>query len=430
MDLDATAVDEQSIRRIIGPCERTEDAFPDAAFGPADEAVVECLLRSIDICAIRPAATTAQRMDDPAQDPAVIHARLASHICRQKRLYPLPLRVGKPKEIRHATASSLRRVNHVAVRKETHLLGPDPSRLALTIAPSFGAAIALRMFGGVASAALIPTAFALVSDIVPAHRQSAAMGVVMIGMTFGIVAGPVFAGILTDAFDWRAPFHVTATGYLVAFIIAQRVIPSQLSRRPAKKPKRLAWIVRGSITRPLFAKGLWNGTAVAGFLLAGEVLRLRHGLSVGAVGVSVSAFGLGLAIGNLGIGPVSRLCRKDDVTLVVALALLILAVSTFMLAPLPLTGGLVCLVIWGFALGLAAPASTSMLATRSDADKGQVLAVSESLNNLAILVVLPIAATQLEVAGTASAMIVLGISLAASLALTMVDRRFLRLQGS
>lgn len=302
--------------------------------------------------------------------------------------------------------------------------------LALTIAPSFGAAIALRMFGGVASAALIPTAFALVSDIVPAHRQSAAMGVVMIGMTFGIVAGPVFAGILTDAFDWRAPFHVTATGCLVAFIIAQRVIPSQLSRRPAKKPKRLAWIVRGSITRPLFAKGLWNGTAVAGFLLAGEVLRLRHGLSVGAVGVSVSAFGLGLAIGNLGIGPVSRLCRKDDVTLVVALALLILAVSTFMLAPLPLTGGLVCLVIWGFALGLAAPASTSMLATRSDADKGQVLAVSESLNNLAILVVLPIAATQLEVAGTASAMIVLGISLAASLALTMVDRRFLRLQGS
>ncbi|KQY69469.1 hypothetical protein ASD52_32025 [Ensifer sp. Root142] len=302
--------------------------------------------------------------------------------------------------------------------------------LALTIAPSFGAAIALRVFGGVASAALIPTAFALVSDIVPARRQSAAMGVVMIGMTFGIVAGPVFAGILTDAFDWRAPFHVTATGCLVAFIIAQRVIPSQPSRRPAKKPKRLAWIVRGSITRPLFAKGLWNGTAVAGFLLAGEVLRLRHGLSVGAVGVSVSAFGLGLAIGNLGIGPVSRLCRKDDVTLVVALALLILAVSTFMLAPLPLTGGLVCLVIWGFALGLAAPASTSMLATRSDADKGQVLAVSESLNNLAILVVLPIAATQLEVAGTASAMIVLGISLAASLALTMVDRRFLRLQGS
>lgn len=134
--------------------------------------------------------------------------------------------------------------------------------LALTIAPSFGAAIALRVFGGVASAALIPTAFALVSDIVPARRQSAAMGVVMIGMTFGIVAGPVFAGILTDAFDWRAPFHVTATGCLVAFIIAQRVIPSQPSRRPAKKPKRLAWIVRGSITRPLFAKGLWNGTAV------------------------------------------------------------------------------------------------------------------------------------------------------------------------
>lgn len=55
--------------------------------------------------------------------------------------------------------------------------------LAVTIAPSFGAAIVLRVFGGLASAALIPTAFALVADIIPAHRQSAAMGAVMIGMT-------------------------------------------------------------------------------------------------------------------------------------------------------------------------------------------------------------------------------------------------------
>lgn len=43
--------------------------------------------------------------------------------------------------------------------------------LALTIAPSFGAAIVLRVFGGLASAALIPTVFALVADIIPAHRH-------------------------------------------------------------------------------------------------------------------------------------------------------------------------------------------------------------------------------------------------------------------
>ncbi|WLA47917.1 TetR/AcrR family transcriptional regulator [Bradyrhizobium elkanii] len=37
----------------------------------------------------------------------------------------------------------------------------------------------------------------------------------------------------------------------------------------------------------------------------------------------------------------------------------------FMIAPPP-GRGLVCLTVWGFALGLAAPTSTSMLATRSE----------------------------------------------------------------
>ncbi|MDB5363579.1 MAG: thlA, partial [Rhodospirillales bacterium] len=40
MNLDAAAVEEQPVRSILGACQRTEDAFPDAAFRPADEPVV------------------------------------------------------------------------------------------------------------------------------------------------------------------------------------------------------------------------------------------------------------------------------------------------------------------------------------------------------------------------------------------------------
>ncbi len=57
--------------------------------------------------------------------------------------------------------------------------------------PNFGKAIALRVVGGLASAPLVPTASALVADIVPAPRRAAAMGAVMIGMTAGVVSGPV-----------------------------------------------------------------------------------------------------------------------------------------------------------------------------------------------------------------------------------------------
>lgn len=297
--------------------------------------------------------------------------------------------------------------------------------LALTVAPSFGAAIALRIFGGLASAALIPTAFTLVADIIHTHRQSAAMGAVMVGMTTGIVAGPVIAGILTEAFDWRAPFLTTAAGCLTTFAVARRAIPKSKAHHSETNRRQLGWIAEESITRPLVAKGLWNGTAVAGFLLAGEVLRQRHGLSVGIVGISVSAFGLGLLLGNLGVGRAVRLFRGDERTLMAALLVLIMAIGTFMIAPLPLEGGLACLTVWGFALGLAAPTSTSMLATRSEDDKGQVLAVSESLNNLTILAVLPVAAMQLEIAGSARTMLVFGVTLAIAVILTIADRRIM-----
>jgi hypothetical protein len=83
MDLDATAIDEQPVRGIVGAGQRAEDALPDAAFRPTDEAIVECLLRAIDVGAIDPTPTTAQGMDDPTQYTTVINASLAAHIGRQ-----------------------------------------------------------------------------------------------------------------------------------------------------------------------------------------------------------------------------------------------------------------------------------------------------------------------------------------------------------
>jgi hypothetical protein len=108
VDLDATAVDEQAIWSVAGSRQRAENAFPDAALGPADEPIVERLLRAIDVSTVRPAPAAAKRVDDPAQHATIIHTWLAADIRRQKRLNPSPLHIGKPKEIRHLTASSQR----------------------------------------------------------------------------------------------------------------------------------------------------------------------------------------------------------------------------------------------------------------------------------------------------------------------------------
>src|ERR1700710_97689 len=49
MDLDAARVDEQAVGGALAPRKRAEDVLPDSALGPANEAVVEGLLRPVDI---------------------------------------------------------------------------------------------------------------------------------------------------------------------------------------------------------------------------------------------------------------------------------------------------------------------------------------------------------------------------------------------
>jgi DHA1 family inner membrane transport protein len=175
------------------------------------------------------------------------------------------------------------------------------------------------------------------------------------------------------------------------------------------------------VLRPLLAKGAWNGTGVAAFLLSGQVLHLRYGFGASAVGLSVTVFGVGLGIGNISAGRLRRLCGREEVSLVAVTLLLVTAVSSFMLVQLPLAGSLVCLACWGAALGAGAPSSTVVLAARAGVDKGMVLAFAETFNNIAILCSVPLATTRLVEGGPRSAMAVLALGLSLGLALTVLD---------
>ncbi|WP_296711375.1 MFS transporter [Tistrella sp.] len=296
--------------------------------------------------------------------------------------------------------------------------------LAIVLAPTLGVAVALRIFGGIASAILIPTSFALIAEVIPHHRQAGAMGLVMLGMTAGIAFGPAMAGIATDLIGWAAPFVITAAGCAAAFVIGQRWLPGRASAMPRRAGGAgWLWLRNPSILRPLVAKGAWNGTGVAAFLLSGEVLRLRYGFGPAAVGVTVAAFGVGLGLGNLSAGRLRRLFGREELVLVLVTLVLALAVTLFMAWSLPLWAALLCLAAWGAALGTGAPAATVVLATRAGPDKGMVLAVAETLNNVAILAAVPLATVRLAETGPAGAMVVLAAGLGLGLVLTLADLR-------
>ncbi|MGV7963070.1 MFS transporter [Photorhabdus tasmaniensis] len=292
--------------------------------------------------------------------------------------------------------------------------------LAIILAPTLEIAIVLRIFGGIASAVIIPTVFALISDIIPYNHQAGAMGSVMIGMTFGIAFGPALAGILTDLINWQAPFLFSSLGCIITFVAGFYCFPTQTA---SKKPVRrqLVWFRQWSIIRPLIAKGAWNGAGVSAFLLSGEVLRQRYGFGPTEIGLTVIAFGVGLGIGNISVGGLRKLCGREEATLVVISLLLTSVISVFMLVPITLFGSLECLIFWGIALGAGAPSSTVVLVTRASANKGMVLAFAETFNNLSILSLVPLAMTGLATAGPHAAMVVLSVGLVIGLTLTILD---------
>ncbi|UDM53713.1 MFS transporter [Cupriavidus sp. MP-37] len=296
--------------------------------------------------------------------------------------------------------------------------------LALTLVPTLQAAMALRILGGLAAAATIPTVFALIADRIPPTRQAGAMGGVMLGMTAGIAAGPAMAGLLADAWGWRAPFLLVAGSCLAAFAAGWFVIPHDLSRASLIRKPSASTEPGSGVFRLLLAKGAWNGSAVAGYVFAGEVLRVRYGLDVAAVGIAVSVFGLGLAIGNILAGHASRRYGREENTLVLATVMVAASMTLFLTKAMALPVAVGCLLAWGSALGIAAPASTAILAQRAGANKGKVLAASESVNNVAVLMLLPVAARASTTYGvTPAAALLGGICLAGAILGATVLRR-------
>ncbi|QQM29693.1 MFS transporter [Martelella lutilitoris] len=293
--------------------------------------------------------------------------------------------------------------------------------IGIAFSPTIEIAMVLRVFGGLASAVIIPTAFALVSEIVPRERQAGAMGLVMLGMTFGIALGPALAGVLTEWVGWRLPFLTSASGCVLAFIIGSRTTPGNYSPSFARTAVHFHWMKKWNVMRPLIAKGAWNGTGVAAFLLSGEMLKQRYNLNTAEIGVTVTAFGFGLGIGNLSAGWIRRMCGREEISLIAITALLALSIAAFTTMALPFIGAVTCLVLWGFALGAGAPSSTTILAERSGHSKGMVLAFAETLNNVTIFAVLPAAIRSIDRGDNISLILVLGTGLVVGIILTLID---------
>ena len=96
MRLDRGRIDQQLRRWTVGRRQGMKEARPHAFGCPSLETVVERLPGAVDRRCIFPTATGYQHMHNAADNPAIIHPRLAPRITRQMRLDPSELVFRQP----------------------------------------------------------------------------------------------------------------------------------------------------------------------------------------------------------------------------------------------------------------------------------------------------------------------------------------------
>ncbi len=308
-------------------------------------------------------------------------------------------------------------------------------------AQSLGEIVAFRFLQGVAGAALMPLAQAVLLDINPPERYGQAMATFASAVVLGPIVGPTLGGWLTEDFSWRWVFFINLPLGVLAFLGAWMFMPA---RGHHKAPKfdffgygSLAlgiaalqlmldrgqtndwfgssetWIEGGvailclylfaihamTARNPLFSRELFKDqnfrtTTIAGLIIMGAMyaslalvppmLQNLYGYPVFTAGLIIMPRGIGAFLTMVGVG---RLLGKVDARILMGLGLLLLALSFWLMSRFALDMDAMPVIVSGFVQGLSmgliwVPMSTIGFATLPGQYRVQGATISNLVRNV------------------------------------------------
>ncbi len=270
------------------------------------------------------------------------------------------------------------------------LLGFAVSFLWFGLANSLGGLMAARTLGGLLSAAALPTAFAMVSDLTTEENRAKGMGVVGAAMGLGMVFGPALGGWLGH-YGLSLPFFVAAGIALAAATLAFVTLPESLSKDAP--PAERKGFLRNLRETPTTAWGLLAVTFLSTFAFAGfetvfalfvhDRLRLDTLSSARTVGMLLATMGLVSALVQGGL--VGRLINRLGERVVLALGMALMALTMVSVAATAASAfAFACiLAVMGIAHGVQRPALSSGISKGAGAAQGAALGMMSSFDSLA-----------------------------------------------
>ena len=236
------------------------------------------------------------------------------------------------------------------------------------LAPSIGVLLVFRVLAGLATAACIVVARAIIADVYPGAASARAFATLGAVMAISPVVAPVAGGLLAHVMSWRGMFVVLAGLALLLVAVGWRALPETLPPE-RRTPPHLGAVLRelgGVLTLRRFLAYVVVMMAVGGLLfgyIGASAFVLQN-----SFGLSPTAYSLVFALNSVGIFVMSWVTRHvvgrtgpkplllvGQVSGIVGVAVLALGVGASNL-PLVVAGLFVAIA----SLGLIMPAATAL----------------------------------------------------------------------
>ncbi|MFM5716099.1 MFS transporter [Aeromonas allosaccharophila] len=263
--------------------------------------------------------------------------------------------------------------------------------VATGLVENFEWGLASRVLTGLASAGMLPIAFAMAADSAGTDAMKR-IAWVQAGLTLGMIASPAVGALLTQWLSWRAAFillGVCAWGVAAALALLpadQKLAETSRKHQDGKAARILA--IPGAVSA-LLAMCLGLGGGIGLFNLVGQHLRDTLEWSIGSVGGLYALLGIISVAGNLLMPLLSGRVESGRTLMRMALVVCLLVSVWFFLYPagqpmlLPILP-IVPLLLWALAGGIGSPALQGYIAQLSAAHRGMLMSLAMTMMHLGV----------------------------------------------
>ena len=263
--------------------------------------------------------------------------------------------------------------------------------VATGLVENFEWGLASRVLTGLASAGMLPIAFAMAADSAGTDAMKR-IAWVQAGLTLGMIASPAVGALLTQWLSWRAAFILLGVcAWCVAAALALLPAdqePAEPSREHQDGKAARILAIPGAVGA-LLAMCLGLGGGIGLFNLVGQHLRDTQDWSIGSVGGLYALLGIISVIGNLLMPRLSGRVESGRTLMRMALVVCLLVSVWFYLYPagqpmlLPMLL-IVPLLLWALAGGIGSPALQGYIAQLSAAHRGMLMSLAMTMMHLGV----------------------------------------------